>query len=77
MAGSERDSCMRMILHEFYYKEITLKSMVIARSALPWVCKRTILTQEVLRIFLNSSKKLPWESCESCQPHDASPVLRL
>jgi hypothetical protein len=32
-----------------------------ARSAIPWNSKRTILTQEVLRILLNCSTDLPWE----------------
>ena len=35
--------------------------MIGARSAIPWNSKRTILTQEVLRILLNCSTDLPWE----------------
>ena len=31
-------------------------------SALLWNCKRTILTQELLRIFLNCSRGLPWKN---------------
>ena len=31
-------------------------------SALPWNCKRTILTQELLRIFLNRSREPPWKN---------------
>ena len=50
-----------MILHEFYSKEVASKSVVNARSAVSWSCKRTVLTQEVLRILLNCSSKLPWD----------------
>ena len=47
---------------KIYYKDVASKSMINARSALPWSCKRTILTQEVLRILLNCSRELPWET---------------
>ena len=43
--------------------DVASKSVINARSALPWSCKRAILTaSEVLRIFLNCSKELPWEA---------------
>ena len=58
--GQDRDA--HVVLHEFYYKDVASKSVINARSALPWSCKRTILTQEVLRIFLNCSRGLPWEA---------------
>ena len=51
-----------VVLHEFFYKDLSSRSVINARSALPWNCKRTILTQEVLRIFLNCSRELPWET---------------
>ena len=51
----------QVVLHEFYYKEVASKSMINARSALPWKCKRTIMTQEVLRVLLNCNTRLPWE----------------
>ena len=51
----------KIALHEFYSKEVASKSVVNARSALSWNSKRTILTQEVLRILLNCSTELPWE----------------
>ena len=44
---------------EFSSKEVASKSVVNARSALSWSSKRTILTQEVLRILLNCSTELP------------------
>ena len=50
-----------IILHEFYSKEMANKSVINARSAIPWNNKRTIMTQEVLRILLNCSRELPWE----------------
>ena len=50
------------ILHEFYCKNIASKSVIHARSSIPWANKRTILTQEVLRIMLNCSRKLPWST---------------
>lgn len=37
------------------------KAVINARSALSWSTKRTVLTQEVLRVLLNCSKLLPWE----------------
>lgn len=57
--GQDRD--MQFVLHEFYYKDVASSSVINARSALPWSWKRTILTQEVLRILLNCSRELPWE----------------
>ena len=58
--GQDRD--VYVVLHEFYYKDFSSKSVINARSALPWSCKRTILTQEVLGIFLNCCRGLPWEA---------------
>ena len=47
------------IMHEHYHKEVASKAVVHARSALPWKTKRTIHTQEVIRILRNCSKYLP------------------
>ncbi|PFX11602.1 hypothetical protein AWC38_SpisGene24595 [Stylophora pistillata] len=52
---------IEVVLREFYYKDVASRSVINARSALPWSCKRTILTQEVLRILLNCSRELRWE----------------
>ena len=49
------------ILLEFYSKEVSSAAVINARSALSWSSKRTILTQEVLRILLNCSTELPWQ----------------
>ena len=66
------------MLHEFYYKDVASKSVINARSALPWSCKRTILTQEVLRILtvvtVNCSRKLTWEAIVAHVNHT---MLRL
>ena len=51
-----------VIMYEFYSKEMASKPVINARSALSWSTKRTVLTQEVLRVLLNCSKLLPWES---------------
>ena len=48
------------IMHEYYQKEVASKMVVHSRSSLPWSSKRTVLTQEVLRILLRCSPELPW-----------------
>ena len=48
------------IVHEFYSKDVSSKAVVNARSALSWKQKRTVLTQEVLRVILNCSSDVPW-----------------
>ena len=58
---TEIDGVKRLV-HEHYEKDMASKMVVHARSSLSEKTKRTILTQEVLRILLNSSKYLPWES---------------
>jgi hypothetical protein len=62
------------ILHEFYAKSVASKFVVHARSALPWNVKRTVLTQEVLRVLLNCSYLLPWEDTVQ---HVEEIVLRM
>ena len=56
---------INVILHEYYQKEVSSKSVIDARSSLPWSAKRTILTQEVLRVLLRCSTELPWETVKS------------
>ena len=48
-------------MHEYYYKDVATRSVVNAKSSLPWSTKRTVLTQEVLRILLRCSPLLPWK----------------
>lgn len=58
----EQERDIKVVLDEFYFKDVASKSVVNARSALPWSCKRTILIQEVLRILLTCSGDLPWKT---------------
>ena len=51
----------RMIQYEHYEKSMTTKMVIHAKSAIPTRVKRTVLTQEVLRIILHCSPSLPWE----------------
>ena len=51
-----------IIMHEYYYKEVATRAVVDARSAMPWRDKRTVITQEILRILLRCSPELPWNT---------------
>ena len=51
----------RLILYEHYEKEMATKMVIHANSAMPKKVKRTVLTQEVLRIMLHCSRNLPWD----------------
>ena len=57
--GASRESVSD--LYEFHSKCMASKAVINARSALSWSTKRTVLTQEVLRVLMNCSKLLPWE----------------
>ena len=50
-----------VIMHEYYMKEVSSKYLIMAKSAMSWGSKRTILTQECLRIILNCSQDLQWK----------------
>ena len=57
---TDTDGNMRtVILHEFYAKDVASKSVIHAASAMPPNTRRTVLTQEVLRILLRCSPLLP------------------
>ena len=56
-----KDCTVNVISHEFYAKEVSSKMMLSSRSALPMKVKRTMLTQEVLRVLLNCNPEIPWE----------------
>ena len=49
------------VMHEHYSKDVSSKAVIDARSAVPWKVKRTILTQEVIRVLRNCSRNLPWK----------------
>ena len=42
-----------LVLHEYYHKDVASRAVINARSAVPWRDKRTILTQEILRVLRN------------------------
>ena len=50
------------ILYEHYEKEMATKAVIHASSAIPYKTKRTVLTQEMLRIMLHCSNFLPWQT---------------
>ena len=58
---NENGTTKTIILHEFYAKEVSAKSITHARSAMPAAMKRTVLTQELLRVMLRCSPLLEWE----------------
>ena len=47
-------------VHERNSKNVSSKAVIDAKSAVPWKVKRTILTQEVIRVLRNCSRNLPW-----------------
>ena len=49
------------ILYEHYKKEMSTKAVLHASSAIPHKTKRTVLTQEMLRILLHCSNHLEWQ----------------
>ena len=51
----------KKIVHEFYAKDVSSKSVINAKSALSWQQTRTVLTQEVLRELLNCTEHVPWQ----------------
>ena len=57
----EKSEGSTSIMHEFYSKDVSSNLVVHAKSALSWSVKRTVLSQEVLRVILNCSTSLPWE----------------
>ena len=57
------------ILYEHYVKPITSKHVINYNSALCLNTKRTILTQQLLKVMLNCSSNLPWEVTVSHLTH--------
>ena len=49
------------ILYEHYEKGIATKAVIHATSAILFKMKRTVLTQEMLRILLHCSRSMTWE----------------
>ena len=51
----------KKIAYEHYEKKITTKAVIHAKSAITTQVKRTVLSQEVLRILLHCNTYVPWE----------------
>ena len=64
----------KKIVHEFYAKEVSSKAVINANSAQSRQQKRTVLTQELLRVLLNCSKYVPWDEVAQ---HASNMVLRM
>ena len=50
------------LLHEHYEKPMATKMLIHAKSAVPMRVKRTVLTQEMLRILLHCSRYDTWDN---------------
>ena len=62
------------VVHEYYMKPVASKAVIDNRSAMPLRDKRTVITQEILRIILRCSPLLP---CDSVRAHMEQYMLRL
>ena len=62
------------ILYEHYEKKMATKMIIHAKSAVPMQMKRTVLTQEMLRILLHCSTDLPWTTV---QQHMSNFTLKM
>ena len=60
--NNDKNEPTKIVLYEFYSKDIATKTVIPAKSAMPTPTKRTILTQEILRVLLRCSPLLPWET---------------
>ena len=62
------------IIHEYYMKPVASKAVINNRSAMPLRDRRTVITQEILRILLRCSPLLP---CGSVRAHIEQYMMRL
>ena len=53
-----------VIMHEFYRKSMACRTLIMGRSAMPRSMKRSVLTQEGIRILRNCSEDIPWHKIE-------------
>ena len=51
-----------MVMYEHYRKPVANELLMLEMSAMPGGMKRTVLTQEVVRIRRNIHPRLPWET---------------
>ena len=54
-----------VLMHEFYRKSMSSRLLMMERSAMPRSMKRSVLTQEGIRILRNCSEDVPWENIET------------
>ena len=52
---------VKKIMYEHYEKEMTTKAVIHEKSAISTQTKRTVLSQEILRILLHCCEYLKWE----------------
>ena len=62
------------VLHEYYSKPVSSRYVVPYESAMPLRDKRTVLTQDMLRVILRCSPLLPWNNVVS---HLENYMLRM
>ena len=57
---NEENETKTVIMHEYYQKEVSSKRVIHEKTAMSKKQKRTVLTQELIRILLRCSPLLPW-----------------
>ena len=62
------------VMHEYYSKSVSSKAVIDVQSAMPLKNKRTILTQDLLRVIMRCSPNLPWNTKKT---HIEEYALRL
>ena len=62
------------VMHEYYSKAVSSKSVIDEKSAMPFKDRRTVLTQDLLRVILRCSPDLPWSEKKK---HIEEYVLRM
>ena len=70
----ETNNGVTKIKHEYYHKDISSKLVIAAASAIDWKTKRTVITQQLLRVLRNCSPDLPWN--DVCQ-HMNKMMIRI
>ena len=50
-----------LLIHEFYMKEVSSKSLIQRNAAFSMSCRRTVFTQEYLRMMMNCRELIGWE----------------
>ena len=62
------------VWHEYYSKPVSSKAVIDSTSAMPFKDRRTVLTQDLLRVLLRCSPELPWSMKKK---HVEEYVLRM